>query len=557
MSYDIDHIGDIGDVSDFEDGIAIVGAACRAPGAADLDTFWRNLLDRVDAVRTYTDAELRAAGVDEALLADPRYVRAAGHLDGIDRFDAEFFGYEPAEAALIDPQQRLFLEEAWTALEHAGHAPGGDVGVFAGAGHNRYFLFHLLNNPDAWPRDGKLDLEARLLTGMAADHLPARVSYKLGLTGPSVAVQTTCSSSLVAVCLAAQSLLDYRCDVAVAGGVAVASPTAAGYLPTEDGLRSPDGLCRAFDAAANGSPPASAVGVVVLRRLADAVADGDHIEAVIRGWAVNNDGGDRAKYGAPSRAGQTAVVTEALAVAEIEPDTIGYVEAHGSGTPLGDAIEVEALTRVLGDRRAAGSCLLGSVKTNLGNADAAAGVLGLLKAARAVRTGQVPATLHFERSHPEVVLGPFRVNTSTADWPLDGVRRAGVSSFGQGGTNAHLIVEQPPAPRARAPHNGAVLLPFSAATPEALAALVAATRAHLERHPGVHLADVGHTLSVGRRPLAYRTAVVANDVRGAIAALARWTPNTVAPVASPPASGRRIPLPTYPFQRRRHWIDPR
>ena len=543
-------------MSDFEDGIAIIGAACRAPGADDLDTFWRNLIDGVDAVRDYTDAELRAAGVSAELLADPRYVRAAGHLDGIDLFDAEFFGYEPAEAALIDPQQRLFLEQAWTALENAGHAPGGDVGVFAGAAHNRYFLYHLLDNSAAWPADGKLDRESRLLTGFAADHLPARVSHKLGLTGPSVAVQTTCSSSLVAVCLAAQSLLDYRCDVALAGGVAIASPTLAGYLPTEDGLRSPDGRCRAFDAAADGSPPASGVGVVVLRRLADAIADGDHIEAVIRGWAVNNDGGDRAKYGAPGRAGQTAVVTEALAVAEIEPDTVGFVEAHGSGTPLGDAIEVEALRKVLD-----GECLLGSVKSNVGNADAAAGVLGLLKAARAVRTGRVPATLHFDRPHPEIDLGPLRVNTSTVDWPLPGVRRAGVSSFGQGGTNAHVIVEQPPDPGPRPRQDGPVTLPFSAATPEALATLIAATRVHLERHPDLDLVDVGHTLAVGRRTLAHRTVVVADDVPGAIAALARWTPETVAPEVSPPvsppASGRRIPLPTYPFQRRRQWIDPK
>jgi phthiocerol/phenolphthiocerol synthesis type-I polyketide synthase E len=544
-------------MSDIEDSIAIIGGACRVPGANDLDALWHNLISGVDAIRTYTDAELRAAGVDEALLADPRYVRAAGHLDGIDLFDAEFFGYEPAEAALIDPQHRLFLEEAWTALERAGHAPGGDVGVFAGAAHNRYFLFHLLNNPAAWPPDGKVDPESRLLAGFAPDHLPARVSYKLGLTGPSVAVQTTCSSSLVAVCLAAQSLLDYRCDIALAGGVSVAAPTAAGYLSTEDGLRSPDGRCRAFDAAASGSAPASAVGVVVLRRLADALADGDHVAAVIRGWAVNNDGGARAKYAAPGLAGQTAVVAEALAVAEIEPGTVGYVEAHGSGTLLGDAVEVEALTRVLGEGRPAGSCLLGSVKTNLGNADAAAGVLGLLKAATAVRTGRVPGSLHFRNPNPDIDFdsGPFRVHTATAGWPIDGVRRAGVSSFGQGGTNAHVVVEQPPAVAASPEHDGPVALPLSAATPEALSALVDATRDHLERHPEVRLADVGHTLTVGRHRFEHRTSVVADDVPGAIAALAAWTPGTSTVEPSGPTSGRRIPLPTYPFQRRRHWID--
>jgi acyl transferase domain-containing protein len=417
---------------DAEDTIAVVGLACRVPGAPDVTTFWRNQLDGVDSVR-------RTSTVDSALLADPHFVSAYGHLDGLTDFDADHFGYSDDEASRIDPQQRLFLEVAATALADAGLDPdaGATVGVFAGAAANRYFLFHLLGH---LPREEWEDA----IPGSTPDFMPARVAYKLGLTGPAVAVQTACSSSLVAVCEAAQNLLDFRCDVAIAGGAAVISTEQTGYRHQPGGSLSADGICRAFDAAANGMVFGNGAGAVVLKRLADALDDGDHVDAVLRGWAVNNDGARRAGFTAPGRDGQAAVVVEALVGGGFAAETIGLVETHGSGTVVGDAIEVAALTRAF-RTSATGFCALGSAKTNIGNLDAAAGVVGLVKAVCAVREGLIPPLLHFTTPNPEIDLtgGPFYVNTELAKWPAGhAVRRAGVSSFGLGGTNAHVIVEQ-------------------------------------------------------------------------------------------------------------------
>jgi acyl transferase domain-containing protein len=425
-----------------DDAVAVVGMACRVPGAADVETFWRNQCDGVDSVRRYTAAELRASGVDD----QEDYVAAYGHLDGLADFDAEFFGYSDEEAALIDPQQRLFLEIAHTALADIGHEDAS-VGVYAGAAANRYFLFHVL------ARLPRTEWEAAI-PGSTPDYLPARVAYKLGLTGPAVAVQTACSSSLVAVCQAAQGLLDYRCDIAIAGGAAVVSTVQAGYR-RGDSL-SADGVCRAFDAAASGMVFGNGVGAVVLKRLPDALADGDPIDAVLTGWAVNNDGAARAGFTAPGLDGQAAVVAEALAGAQVDAATIGLIEAHGSGTLVGDAIEVAALTQAF-HTTATGFCALGSVKTAIGNLDAAAGVVSLIKAVCSVRDGIIPPLLHFAAPNPEIDLGggPFYVNVEPVKWPDDhAVRRAGVSSFGLGGTNAHVIVEQAsgdPRPRRPAP----------------------------------------------------------------------------------------------------------
>jgi acyl transferase domain-containing protein len=412
-----------------EDAIAVVGMACRVPGAPDVAMFWRNQLDGVDSVRRFM------SDVD-----DLDFVPAYGFLDGLTDFDAGFFGYTGDEAARIDPQQRIFLEVAATALADAGHDPaeqGAAVGVFAGAAANRYFLFHVL---DHLPREEWEDA----IPGSTPDFMPARVAYKLGLSGPAVAVQTACSSSLVAVCEAAQSLLDFRCDTAIAGGAAVIATEQTGYRYRPGGSLSPDGTCRAFDAAANGMVFGNGAGAVVLKRLADALDGGDHIDAVLPGWAVNNDGARRAGFTAPGRDGQAAVVVEALAGAGIPPETIGLVEAHGSGTPVGDALEFAALTRAF-RTTATGFCALGSAKPNVGNLDAAAGVIGLIKAICAVREGLIPPLLHFTAPNPEIDLtgGPFYVNTELAKWPAGHtVRRAGVSSFGLGGTNAHVIVEQ-------------------------------------------------------------------------------------------------------------------
>jgi len=503
------------------DAIAVIGLAARVPGAEDVDQFWRNLLDEVDAVRSYRPEELRAAGVSERLLADPRYVCAAGHLDGLTDFDAEFFGYPAAEAALIDPQHRLFLEVAWAAFEDAGYDPGvvEAVGVFAGASVNRYFLTHLLGNPAAGPVPEPGDWEALMPPGHSVDYLPLRVSYKLGLTGPSVATQAACASSLVAVCQAAQSLLDFRCDLALAGGASVLSPEPAGYLARDSGLLSPDGVLRAFDAGARGTVYGSGAGAVLLKRLADAEADGDHVHAVIRGWAVTNDGSARAGFAAPGVTGLAIAIVEALACADLDPTDIGYVEAHGSGTPVGDAIEVRALTQAFAG--VTGPCGIGSVKTNIGNLDAAAGVLGLIKAVLAVRHGLVPATLHFTAPHPDLNLtvGPFQVVAKTQPWSGPDARRAGVNAVGLGGTNAHVVVEEPPRRPDVPPPAGHWLLPVSARTPEALHEATTALARRLRAADAPDLADAAYTLSFGRRHFAVRTAALAADLDEAVRAL--------------------------------------
>jgi acyl transferase domain-containing protein len=567
------------------DEIAVVGLAGRFPAAPDVAALWRNLLDGVDAVHDHTDAELRALGLTERLIADPALVRAAARLAGVADFDAAFFGVPQAEAARMDPQHRLFLEQAYVALADAGWEPGSArwagcddhvVGVFAGSSTSRYVLFHLLGNPLVTGAEAD-DWEGQLLPGAAPDYLPAQVAYRLGTTGPAIAVQTGCASSLVAVCMAAQSLLDYRCDLALAGGVSVTEPRFR-FSPT--GMVSPDGRCRAFDAAGQGSGYGSGVAVLALRRLADAVEAGDTSYAVLRGWAVNNDGSSRAGFAAPGLDGQAAVVAEALGSADLPADTIGYVEAHGGGTPLGDAVEVAALNLAFGDAFGDGSgpapCLLGSIKTNLGNLDAAAGAAGLIKAVFAVRDGVVPANLHFDTPNPQIEFGRFTVPVKTTPWPAAfPVRRAGVSSFGLGGTNAHVIVEQPPAVAARdgdaAP--GAVVLPLSGHTPRALRDAVLGVRSHLAAGGGDGwlLADVAYTLA-GRRAFEHRLAVVAGDVAQAVAALdaepvrgdcalhrlaADWMAGADVDWGELYAGGehRRVWLPPYPFQRTRHWIE--
>ncbi len=557
--------------------IAVVGMAGRFPGAADVDAFWWNLCAGVDAIHDYSDAELAALGIGPGLRGDPRHVRAGGRLDGVADFDAEFFSFGADEAARTDPQHRLFLETAWEALENAGHAPGTDdartaVGVFAATSANRYFLFHLFGNPAVTDADPD-DWEARLLGRQFTDHLPGQVAYRLGLTGPALAVQSACSSSLAAVVLAAQSLADYRCDLALAGGVSVTWPR---YRHVPGGMASPDGRCRAFDEAASGSGFSSGVGVVALRRLADALDDRDHVYAVLPGWGMTNDGADRAGFAVPGPGGQAAAIAEALATAEVAPEEVRFVEAHGSGTPLGDAIEVAALNEVFAGAPPE-SCALGSVKTGIGHLDAAAGIAGLIKTVLAVRDGIIPPNLHFSRPHPEVDLagGPFYVPTKVRDWP-DALRRmAGVSSFGMGGTDVHVLVAEPPADRDTdtaepgEEDTGEYVLPVSARDPAALREAAARLRDHLAAHRPA-LADVAHTLAAGRRAFGCRAAVVAAGVDEAVRALDSLAPGQVAGAGAlraaarswvdgapelPGTGGRRIPLPTYPFQRTRFWID--
>jgi amino acid adenylation domain-containing protein/non-ribosomal peptide synthase protein (TIGR01720 family) len=502
--------------------IAVIGMACRFPGAATVDDFWRNLVEARHSIRTFTDEELLQAGENPALLRDPRYVRAYGALSEPDRFDAAFFDISPREAEIIDPQQRVLLEVAWEALERAGYDPSrteSSVGVFAGAGMNSYALHHLHGRRDVRDRYGAFPL----LVASDKDHVPTRVSYKLNLTGPSVNVQTACSTSLVAIYFACESLIRGDCDMALAGGVTIRFPQTAGYVHEEGMIFSPDGRCRAFDANAAGMVAGSGAGIVVLKRLDAAVADGDHIHAVVKGLAINNDGAVKVGYTAPSVEGQARVIGRALQRAGVSPETIRYVEAHGTGTPVGDPIEVAALTRAWRASTArTGYCAIGSVKTNVGHLDAAAGVAGFIKATLAVEHGIIPPSLHFNEPNPQLKIEstPFTVAATLTDWPADGhPRRAAVSSFGIGGTNAHAVLEEAPtlvaAPLER-PSRPWHVLPLSARTSSALETTAHQLADALERAPGLRLQDVAYTLIAGRRRFSHRRALVCRDRDSAI-----------------------------------------
>lgn len=495
-------------------GIAIIGMSGRFPGAPDVDAFWRNLRAGVESITRLTDARLEASGTRESLRRDPRYVPARGLLEDVDLFDANFFRYSPREAELIDPQQRLFLETAWEALENAGYDSerfAGPIGLFAGAGQPGYLLHQVA--PHLEVRELLESLGAVL--GNDKDHLTTRTAYKLNLRGPVVTVQTACSTSLVAVHLACQALLDFQCDMALAGGVSIAFPRDTGYLFQEGHILSSDGHCRPFDAKAQGTVPGDGVGVVVLKRLEDALAAGDTIRAVILGSAINNDGSAKVGYTAPSIDGQAEVIQLAHALADVGARSISYIETHGTATALGDAIEMAALTqafrRTTQDRN---FCAIGSVKSNFGHLNTAAGVASLIKTVLALENQVIPPSLHFQSPHPKLGLesSPFFVNDTAREWrPGATRRRAGVSAFSMGGTNAHLILEEAPRREAGSPAGPGQLLVLSAPTDSALKAMVARLQAHLGAHPELELADVAYTLQLGRREFAHRCAVVCRD----------------------------------------------
>ena len=498
--------------------IAVVGMAGRFPGAVDLEAFWQNLRAGVESISRFSAAELAAAGVDPALAADPRFVAALGAIEGEDLFDAELFEVPPRQAEMMDPQFRLLLECAWEALDDAGCDPRrcpGRIGVYAGASPSSYFLNNLATRPELLAAVGAY----QVALGTGTDYLTAQISYRLGLDGPSVNVQTACSTALVAVHLACQSLLAGDCDLALAGASSIKVPQRSGHLHEEGGIESPRGRCRSFDAGADGTVHGSGAGIVVLKRLADAVAGGDTIRAVVLGSAINNDGAHKVGLTAPSLTAQQRVVGAALARAGISPDSVSYVEAHGTGTSLGDPIEIDALTGAFrtGTGRS-GFCPIGSVKTNIGHLGAAAGIAGLIKTVLALERREIPASLHFAVPNPRIdfAASPFYVNSQLAPWPAGaGPRRAGVSSFGLAGTNVHLILEEaPPAPgpaATAAPARGWQLLPLSAASAPALDAVAQRLAAWLARHPEAPLADVAWTLQTGRRQLACRRAVVCRD----------------------------------------------
>ncbi len=522
--------------------IAVVGMAGRFPGARNLESFWQNLRDGIESVSTLSREDLLESGVDEQVLDRPNYVRARALLDDVDLFDARLFNMTPNEAASMDPQQRLLLECAWETLEQAGYDPeqyGGTIGVYAGSSSSGY-LFNLF--PRRTLLQSAADMSAML--GVEKDALSTRVSYKLNLEGPSLAVQTACSTSLVAVHLACQGLLSGECDMALAGGVSVTVPQKVGYLYQEGGIVSPDGHCRAFDADAQGTVGGSGVGLVLLKRRQEAEADGDQVLAIIKGSAINNDGAAKVGYTAPRIEGQAKVIKAAHLAAGVTPESISYVEAHGTGTPMGDPIEVAALTqafRASTDR--SGFCALGSVKTNIGHLDAAAGIAGLIKTILALSHRQIPASLHYVRSNPAIDFAqtPFYVNAALKAWPRgDNLRRAGVSSFGLGGTNAHVVLEEAsPAGRAQSParDSGSQLLVLSAGSERALSQATDRLAAHLGNHPDLSLADVAHTLQAGRKALPYRRWVVATRTAQAAELLAR--PGLAGATSGPVGGGRR------------------
>ncbi len=509
------------------DGIAIVGMAGRFPGARSVDELWANLCGGVESISVFTDEELLAAGVEPAVFNQPNYVRARGALNDAEYFDAAFFGHSPTVAALMDPQHRLFLECAWTALEHAGYDPdqySGRVGVFGGESMNTY----LLNNVISHMRMVASVDSLQASIGNDKDSLTTEVAYKLNLTGPTITIQSASSTSLVAVHVACQSLLNYECDMGLAGGVSIHFPEQAGYLYQEGGATSSDGHCRAFDAQSDGFVNGHGAGVVVLKRLEDALDDGDTIYAVIRGSAVNNDGAIKVSYMAPSVDGQAGVIAMAQAVAGVEPDSISYIEAHGTGTKLGDPIEIAALTqafRAKTDRTQ--FCAIGSLKPNIGHLDTAAGVAGLIKAALALKHRQIPASINYSAPNPRIDFAnsPFYVNTKLVDWQTNGApRRAGVSSFGMGGTNAHAVLEEGPQLSETDPAQEWHLLTISAKTPAALDARTAELGAFLQQHPASNLADVAYTLRVGRRSFGHRRTLVARTTEDAASALSSADP---------------------------------
>ncbi|MDX3229010.1 polyketide synthase [Streptomyces sp. ME19-01-6] len=495
-----------------EDAVAIVGMACRLPGAGDVRAFWDNLVAGRDTVSRFTPDQLAAAGTDRRLAERPDFVAARGVVAGADRFDWSFFGYSLGEARGIDPQQRVFLECASTALDDAAidpHRFPGPIGVFAGC--------------DAVPLGASQEELVSQTLGRDKDFLATRAAYKLRLTGPALTVQTACSTSLVAVHQAVQSLLGYECDAALAGGVGLFFPQVTGYVYEEGGILSPDGHCRPFDADAAGTVSSSGAGVVVLRRLEDALRDGDRVVAVIRGTAVNNDGGDKAGFTAPSPGGQRDVILAALGRADVDPADVGYVEAHGTATRLGDPVEVAALTAAFRTTTdAVGSCVLGAVKGNIGHTGSASGVSGLIKTALLLWHRELVPTMHFRRPNPLMKLEttPFTVADRHGPWPEGRPALAGVSSFGVGGTNAHAVLEAAPTPRATgAGARGPRLLALSASSPEALRAARSDLAQRLRDDRPPRLDEVARTLADGRRRYAHRATVVARDVARAAEAL--------------------------------------
>jgi len=576
--------------------IAVIGLSGRFPGAKNIEEFWNNLCNGVESITRLTDDEIIHEGVEPEIVKKPEYVKAWGVLDGVDIFDAGFFGYNPREAEVLDPQQRVFLEESWRALENAGYDPGrfpGKIGVYASAGMNTY-----AQNLSENYREKGLAGDYQIMISNDKDFIATRVSYKLNLKGPAITVQTACSSSMVAVHLACQSIINGECDMAMAGGVSIRLPQKSGYLYQEGMILSPDGHCRAFDEEAKGTVGGNGAGVVVLKRLEDAIADGDSISAVIKATAINNDGALKVGYTAPGIEGQAGAISEAHLKADIDPESITYIEAHGTGTPLGDPIEIEALRQVFNKGTAKkGFCAIGSVKTNIGHLDAAAGVSGLIKTVLALKNKMIPPSLNLKKPNPKLDIdnSPFYVNNCLKEWSSSsGPLRAGISSFGIGGTNAHAVLEEAPDIDYKPCKSGESLLVFSAKTRSALNKITTDFSDFLKKNRDINMADVAYTLQIGRREMEHRRFLVCTSREDAIEALENidsipqrvfdsvdgqtevarvrdvnpkeyslkelgqlwlagaqieWT------ALYEDVQRKRIPLPVYPFEGRSYWVD--
>jgi acyl transferase domain-containing protein/acyl carrier protein len=509
--------------------VAVIGISCRFPGAENLAQFWENLRDGVESISTFSDGELTASGIERSVFSQSNYVKAGSVLENIGHFDASFFGINPREAESMDPQQRLFLECAWHTLEDAGYNPdtyAGTVGVYGGCAASSY-LRELERNLALLEMVGHI----QVLIGNDKDYLTTHTSFKLNLKGPSFSVQTACSTSLLAIALAWEALVAKRCDMALAGGVCVRVPHRAGYFFEPGGIFSPDGHCRVFDAKAQGVVFGNGVGIVLLKRLADALADRDCIYAVIKGAAINNDGAGKASYTAPGLDGQADVIAMAQTIAGVHPETIAYVETHGTGTSVGDPVEVGALTKAFRRRTAKNSfCAIGSVKSNIGHLDPAAGVASFVKTVLSIENKLIPPSLYFETPNPNIDFAnsPFYVNTRLSPWPSGNLpRRAGVSAFGIGGTNVHVILEEAPPQVEYPPVRTHHLLVLSARTPSALETATANLSQYLQEHPGISASDVAYTSQFGRRAFPCRRAIVYHHIDDAINQMLTLDPERV------------------------------
>ncbi len=495
----------------YENSVAIIGLACRFPGSPDVNSFWTNLCDGVECIKHYSEQELRQAGVSQSLLDNPNYVRANPEIDDYDQFDASFFGMTSTIAQITDPQQRVFLECAWQALESSGYCADsyqGDIGVYAGLSINTYLLQNYSVNREVIDSIG----EFQAAVANRGDHLATLTCYKLNLTGPGVTVQSTCSTSLTSVHMGAQCLLDYQSDMIIAGGVSIRVPHRSGYMYQQGGVASPDGHCRPFDSQANGTVFGSGVGAVVLKRMSDAIADNDNILAVIKGSAINNDGSQKIGYTAPSIEGQQRVITTALANADVHPETISYVETHGTGTTLGDPVEIEALTKAFRSATDKNKyCAIGSVKSNIGHLDTASGIAGLIKTVLALSHKQIPPSLHFNSPNPKINFDvtPFFVNTQLQQWHCEnGPRRAGVSSFGVGGTNVHMVLEEHSQPQPSDDNVPWHIFPLSTKTATALEETTGQLKDYFKHTQPHNMGDIAYTLQMGRKAFDYRRVII-------------------------------------------------